>query len=1560
MKRRLTSFLLVLAMVITTFLQPMSVQAEGETETEVKKNYSVTLPAGYDDDHSYPVVYVMPQDGYAQDDSGITEKLQAAMEAGTSTAMIIVEPEFKEGENLYDAMDAIIAEVDAEYNTIADADHRAIVGTGVGGYLAYVLGLTEENPDPYPTVTPDTPDTPGESETVEKEDIVVNTEVTIAGQYPTSIEVKVEDATGLDALTAADFTVAGQSAGWLTTELHDFEATFSDVVVDGNVVTLTFDSFPERYPYVDNYTVTCSANEALTFTVTKDTQTITPIADEFEQVRAADGGEFDYNLFTPEDTSVAQPLVIVFHGFGDDENLYHNRLATAWADPDNQAERPAYVLAPMFGGWDMYTKANREVVYANVYDKVQQMIKDGQVDPSRIYVTGKSYGGGATYEFLEKYPELAAGAIAMCGQSTSPYSDVQSNLNKIVDVPLWIAHATNDPTVKVSCSQDVYNKLQRAGSTVVKYTEYSDEEMPAVVTPVVGPDVQGIESYHAVEAVVLEDTAYMEWLFEQVNEVPPVPQTLDAPKNFKYIASTRGDFVSEDNAWYATYGDVYGYMEEIGAENLGGFYTYVDSPVDDAWSDMENSTNDIGQLIINNGTSDDVCEFTTRLGEFDDAFLTESANRIARRITDGVLASAISGTVALKDTVLSATASTFDVDYTVDTTEAINTFSSKAETMEIVVEVVDPSTDEVLASSSATAETGTAAAGTLTLDKNIKGTSAEVVLSVKVLGAKFELATATALSVRETVVDGDYQLIDLMGDWNFHYIKRSEGKGYDMVKEDIESGAFKDWSVVQPALNWWKPGFGDLVSNFGGAYAEYGYIGEGWYAREFEVPANFDAQELYISVGNLDDRGQTYINGQLVGETGMVDGTPNGESAWEAYSYYKVDPSILNIGGTNTIVVCCYNDGMGGGGWYSGPVALYSKSAFEADESTASYFTEYSFESEYAASALGKEGTHTNKYLVALPEGYEENPDRYYPTVYLMHQYNSTHKSYMTDDVDRLLRNAAKEGLLDDMIIVVPNSEESSFWRGDWSKMVSEELVPLIDSQYRTIKDARYRFTAGCSMGGQGAFGVALQNPDTFSGAISFFGAFSMGGNASPNKIVEEESVEYIDNFAMYFICGNQDIYGFGDCATELHQQLLAKGIDHEYFIENGGHNSEFYLPHFVEGFEYVRDNMYKSSESVASYLDAEVSVDKNSNLEVDFRASKGISKYFNSIPASSYTKDTTPDLSIPLTIRVEQNGEVVFEAVERDLAISKDDRTDFFKYDLSDYVVADEQYTVSVVASIFDLTLEITNETVNKTEVESAELSAARLVYNGKTRIPSVKVVNEYGKKLVEGTDYTVTITNEAGEVVTAPTEVGTYTVKVSYIGKYKGTKADKMDYTIVPKAVTDMKAELAGYDDVKVSWTASEGATGYYVYYKKSTASSYSNYKVTTKTAITIKNLSDGVTYKFKVVPYYGEDKVKSTAYTTKTATTLKKVTNVKVVRNGKKVTVSWKNIAGETGYQISRSTSKTTTANTQRYKGAALTSKTLTLSKASKYYYKVRAYKVTSDGTTVYGPWSTVVYK
>lgn len=1024
MKKRIMSFLLCAVMILTMVLQPMTVQA-AETTTNGSK---VITPSGYDENHRYPVIYVMPEDGKAEHNSGMTEKLQAAMENGTCTSMIIVETVFKTND-LHAEMAEIVNDIDANYNTIADAEHRAVIGTEVGGYLAYILGLTEvaevvEEPEQQGEGTPaeEEKEQPGEETPAEEE--------------------------------------AGQS----------------------------------------------------------------------EDKTSAEEGKGQ-----PEDKTFAEE-------------------------------------------------------------------EAGQPEDKTPAEEGK-------------------------------------------DVP--------------------------EGESKTK------ENVLAVTAEEVNP----VETA-AIEAEESEETTE-----------PAKYTTLSAPKFFKYVMSTNGDFVSDANPWYTTYGSVYNYIQEMGSKILGKFYTYMDAAVNDTYTDMEGSTNDIGKMLIGFGLTPEVSEFTVRSGAVADVF-AESITRMVNRLTESILGNVASGSVSLTKPALTADVENAEATYTVNAN--YESLSSTEEEMTVIISVIDPNTSEVLTSVEEvkTVATGETITGTMELENLVNGSSSTVQLSVKVLGAEVVLATATLARIQDTVVDGDYQYIDLMGDWYFHFTGNKDGLD---VSSLLSTEEYKEWSVVQPALAWWTKGFGDVTSNFGGSFFDYGIIGDGYYVRTFNLPENFDAQDLILSIGYLDDRGETFINGQLVGATGMENGVGTGESAWAIYSTYEIDPEVLNVGGTNTIVVRCQNDGMGGGGWYGGPVALYSKTAFESDDSASSLFKEESFESKYAASAQGLEGTVENKYLVYLPEGYYES-EKYYPTVYLMHQYNSDHTSYIIDGVDDLVDEAIKQALLDEMIVVVPNSAESSWWRGDWMKMVTEELLPLIDSKYRTIDDARYRFTAGCSMGGQGAFGVALTNPDLFSGAISFFGAFSMGGDASPNKIAANESAEYLEYFSMYFICGNQDVYKFGQPAIELHQQLLEMNVDHEFFIDNGEHDSEFYLPHLIEAFVYTRNNMYKSDDAVESLLTGTATVSNKGILKAEFEALAGIEEYYNLIPDSSYTEDGTPDLSIPLKIEIVQNGEVVYSVTERNHAINTGDVTETFKYDISKYVNLDAEYTITFKAAIFDRVVELGKYVMNET----------------------------------------------------------------------------------------------------------------------------------------------------------------------------------------------------------------------------------------------------------------------
>lgn len=257
---------------------------------------------------------------------------------------------------------------------------------------------------------------------------------------------------------------------------------------------------------------------------------------------------------------------------------------------------------------------------------------------------------------------------------------------------------------------------------------------------------------------------------------------------------------------------------------------------------------------------------------------------------------------------------------------------------------------------------------------------------------------------------------------------------------------------------------------------------------------------------------------------------------------------------------------------------------------------------------------------------------------------------------------------------------------------------------------------------------------------------------------------------------------------------------------------------------------------------------------------------------------------------------------------------------------------------------------------ISNVTLSDDSLAYNGKVQKPKVVAYNSAGKKLIAGTDFEVDYIGDCK----LP---GHYDVEVYFKGDYTGE--EYLHFIIYPKKCSNVTAKLrvraGGYNDVNFDWNASYGADGYMVYYKKSTANKWNGpIKVKSKTYYYKNDLAGGVEYQFKVVPYFsdGEPWYDSDQAAIAKVTTLKKVVLKSFNRNSGKVKVQWKDIKGETGYQISKSAKKNGTYIVCKNVKANKASMLVKATKGKNYYYKVRAYKNVKVGNTikkVYGPWS-----
>ncbi len=125
-------------------------------------------------------------------------------------------------------------------------------------------------------------------------------------------------------------------------------------------------------------------------------------------------------------------------------------------------------------------------------------------------------------------------------------------------------------------------------------------------------------------------------------------------------------------------------------------------------------------------------------------------------------------------------------------------------------------------------------------------------------------------------------------------------------------------------------------------------------------------------------------------------------------------------------------------------------------------------------------------YGVYLPEEYVENLDKKYPVLYVLHGWGGNVTNTIDEtriDSKSILDNLITNKEIKPMIVVFVDGFNSFYVDGPTFKMKSaivNDLIPLIDSKYRTLNNKSNRAIAGISMGGFGSLNIALSNSNKF------------------------------------------------------------------------------------------------------------------------------------------------------------------------------------------------------------------------------------------------------------------------------------------------------------------------------------------------------------------------------------------------------------------------------------------------------------------------------------------------
>lgn len=152
-------------------------------------------------------------------------------------------------------------------------------------------------------------------------------------------------------------------------------------------------------------------------------------------------------------------------------------------------------------------------------------------------------------------------------------------------------------------------------------------------------------------------------------------------------------------------------------------------------------------------------------------------------------------------------------------------------------------------------------------------------------------------------------------------------------------------------------------------------------------------------------------------------------------------------------------------------------------------------------------GGMTVGFNIILPRDYAESSDRY-PVLYLLHGYTDHYPAWLSyTNITQYARGYRQ-------IIVMPEGDNGFYTNSytdpnlAWEDFLILDLIPYVDSHYRTIASREGRAVGGLSMGGYGAFKFGLKYPRLFTAAASLSGSLGIA-RRQPERLRDAEFANF-------------------------------------------------------------------------------------------------------------------------------------------------------------------------------------------------------------------------------------------------------------------------------------------------------------------------------------------------------------------------------------------------------------------------------------------------------------------
>jgi len=271
---------------------------------------------------------------------------------------------------------------------------------------------------------------------------------------------------------------------------------------------------------------------------------------------------------------------------------------------------------------------------------------------------------------------------------------------------------------------------------------------------------------------------------------------------------------------------------------------------------------------------------------------------------------------------------------------------------------------------------------------------------------------------------------------------------------------------------------------------EYPQVNSQGYAR-FRIVAP-QAQDVHVTLGLGGGGGTTLTKGPDGAWTGTTEGPLD-----EGFHYYHlmVDGGTLNDPGTLNF--------YGSTRWESGiEIPAHDQDFYALKAVPHGNVQQILFHSP----STGEE----RRAFVYTPPGYENTPAKHYPVLYLQHGWGEDETAWFNQGRANLIMDnliAAKQ--VQPFIIVTTYGMTNVIHPGQpgglaafkiqpFETVLIDELLPYVDSHFRTLADAKHRAMAGLSMGGFETKLIAPKHLDKFR-----YIALLSGGTFSPEEVAK-------------------------------------------------------------------------------------------------------------------------------------------------------------------------------------------------------------------------------------------------------------------------------------------------------------------------------------------------------------------------------------------------------------------------------------------------------------------------